>query len=199
MSFHQRDEIRWNKKGYFERFDGKKYWRKLCVIEGCMKRAKVLNWCKRHYTEQKQKSLITTTPTQVPQQSLVSSIPSSITATTNSNSILSSNLLFHQPHYHHLQAVSQIPMPPPSYLYTSASSLSDQSESIFHVRNEIRLNKRGYREQYDGIGHWRPLCIHEQCLKRAKKLSYCKRHYSEYMNQNQSNSTNMKTETDNKD
>jgi hypothetical protein len=47
MSFHQRDEIRWNKKGYFERFDGKKYWRKLCVIEGCMKRAKVLNWCKR--------------------------------------------------------------------------------------------------------------------------------------------------------
>ena len=47
MSYHQRDEIRWNKKGYFERFDGKKYWRKLCVIEGCMKRAKVLNWCKR--------------------------------------------------------------------------------------------------------------------------------------------------------
>ncbi len=47
MSFHQRDEIRWNKKGYFERFDGKKYWRKLCVIEGCMKRAKVINWCKR--------------------------------------------------------------------------------------------------------------------------------------------------------
>ncbi|CAF1011299.1 unnamed protein product [Rotaria sordida] len=201
MSFHQRDEIRWNKKGYFERFDGKKYWRKLCVIEGCMKRAKVLNWCKRHYTEQKQKSLITTTttttttPTQVPQQSLVSSI----TTSTNSNSILSSNLLFQQPHYHHLQAVSQIPMPPPSYLYTSASSLSDQSESIFHVRNEIRLNKRGYREQYDGIGHWRPLCIHEQCLKRAKKLSYCKRHYSEQMNQNQSNSTNIKIETDNKD
>ena len=47
MSYHQRDEIRWNKKGYFERFDGKKYWRKLCVVEGCMKRAKVLNWCKR--------------------------------------------------------------------------------------------------------------------------------------------------------
>ncbi|CAF3560504.1 unnamed protein product [Rotaria sp. Silwood1] len=183
MSFHQRDEIRWNKKGYFERFDGKKYWRKLCVIEGCMKRAKVLNWCKRHYTEQKQKSLITTTttPTQVPQQSLISSIPSSITTSTNSNT------------------VSQIPMPPPSYLYTSSSSLSDQSESIFHVRNEIRLNKRGYREQYDGIGHWRPLCIHEQCLKRAKKLSYCKRHYSEQMNQNQSNSTNITNEKDNKD
>ncbi|CAF1428748.1 unnamed protein product [Rotaria magnacalcarata] len=199
MSFHQRDEIRWNKKGYFERFDGKKYWRKLCVIEGCMKRAKVLNWCKRHYTEHKHKSSITTTSTQGPQQSLVSSIPSSLTTSTHSNSMLSSNILFHQPHYHNLQAVSQIPMPPPAYLYTSVSSLADQSQSIFHTRNEIRLNKRGFREQYDGIGHWRPLCIHEQCTKRAKKLSYCKRHYTEHVNQNQSISTSIKAETDNND
>jgi len=141
----------------------------------------------------------TTAPTQVPQQSLVSSLPSSITTSTNSSSILSSNLLFHQPHYHHLQAVSQIPMPPPSYLYTSTSSLSDQSETIFHVRNEIRLNKRGYREQYDGIGHWRPLCIYDQCSKRAKKLSYCKRHYTEQMNKNQTKSSKINVEIDNKD
>lgn len=141
----------------------------------------------------------TTAPTQVPQQSLVSSLPSSITTSTNSSSILSSNLLFHQPHYHHLQAVSQIPMPPPSYLYTSTSSLSDQSQSIFHFRNEIRVNKRGYREQFDGIGHWRPLCIYEQCCKRAKKLSYCKRHYTEQMNENQINSIRIKDETNKND
>ena len=78
-------------------------------------------------------------------------------------------------------------MPTPSYLYTSPSSLSDQSSTIFHVRNEIRLNKRGYREQYDGIGHWRPLCIYDQCSKRAKKFSYCKRHYTEQMNPKPSN------------
>ncbi len=46
MSLHQRDEIRWNKRGYFERYDGKKYWRKLCIMEGCTKRAKVIDWCK---------------------------------------------------------------------------------------------------------------------------------------------------------
>lgn len=110
-------------------------------------------------------------------------------ASINSNSILSSNLLLHpSPHYHHLQAVSQIPMPPPSYLYTSPSTLTDQSPSIYPTRNEIRLNKRGYREQYDGIGHWRPLCIYEQCSKRAKKLSYCKRHYTEQLNKTSSSS-----------
>lgn len=91
-------------------------------------------------------------------------------------------------------------MPPPSYLYTSASSITDSSQSIFHTRNEIRVNKRGFREQYDGLGHWRPLCIHEQCTKRAKKLSYCKRHYTEKMSQNQSiSTTSIKAETDNKD
>ncbi|UJR14115.1 hypothetical protein I4U23_001110 [Adineta vaga] len=191
MSFHQRDEIRWNKKGYFERFDGKKYWRKLCVIEGCMKRAKVLNWCKRHYTEQKQKSLLTTTSTQASQQPSVSSLP----LTTNSDSILSSNILFHAPHYHHLQAISQIPMPPPSYLYTSNTPVSNLSQPVYHVRNEIRINKRGFREQYDGIGHWRPLCTYDQCMKRAKKLSYCKRHYTKQMNENQLTTNNIKNET----
>jgi hypothetical protein len=96
-------------------------------------------------------------------------------------------------------------MPPPSYLYTStslsSSPLSDQSQSqsIFHIRNEIRLNKRGYREQFDGIAHWRPLCISEQCSKRAKKANYCKRHYTEQINQNQSNSSSIKVETDNID
>lgn len=128
---------------------------------------------------------------------MIPSLSNSIPTSTNSNSILSSNLLFHQPHYHHLQAVSQIPMPPPSYLYTSTSSLSNPSQTIFHVRNEIRLNKRGYREQYDGIGHWRPLCIYDQCSKRAKKLSYCKRHYTEQMNKNQTNLNPIKSETDN--
>lgn len=81
---------------------------------------------------------------------------------------------------HNLQGVSQIPMPPPSYLYTSMSTL-DSSNSTYPVRNEIRLNKRGFREQFDGIGHWRPLCIWAQCSKRAKKFSYCKRHYSEHL------------------
>jgi len=165
MSFQQRDDIRWNKKGYFERYDGKKYWRKLCIIEGCMKRAKVINWCKRHYTEHKQKSLLTI-PTSIQQPSLSTS--------TNSNSIITSNLFFPQPHYHQLQSVSQIPMPPPSFLYTSMSlPLSDQlqSQTQLPVRNEIRINKHGYREQFDGIGHWRPLCIYEQCSKRAKKKS----------------------------
>ncbi|CAF1160399.1 unnamed protein product [Adineta ricciae] len=190
MSFHQRDEIRWNKKGYYERFDGKKYWRKLCVVEGCMKRAKVLNWCKRHYTEQKQKTLLTSTSTPVSQQSSVSSLSTS----TPSDSILSSNLLFHSTHYHHLQAVSQIPMPPPSYLYTSTPTLPIQSQPVYHVRNEIRLNKRGFREQYDGIGHWRPLCIYDQCMKRAKKLSYCKRHYTKLMNENQLSASVTKNE-----
>ena len=114
----------------------------------------------------------------------------SISTSINSNSILSPPPpLLPAPHYHHLQAVSQIPMPPPSYLYTSSSTLSEQSPSIYHVRNEIRVNKRGYREQYDGIGHWRPLCIYEQCSKRAKKLSYCKRHYTEQLNKPSSSSS----------
>ncbi len=90
-------------------------------------------------------------------------------------------------------------MPPPSYLYTSTLPLSDQSQSIFHVRNEIRLNKRGYREQFDGIGHWRPLCIYDQGSKRAKKLSYCKRHYTEHMNKTQSNTSHIKIEIDDKE
>lgn len=72
-------------------------------------------------------------------------------------------------------------MPPPSYLCTPAPVLANPSEPMYHVRNEIRLNKRGYREQYDGTGHWRPLCVYDQCMKRAKKLSLCKRHYSEQL------------------
>ena len=180
MSYHQRDEIRWNKKGYYERFDGKKYWRKLCVVEGCMKRAKVMNWCKRvsrcsdlrcdaivwsllqHYTEEKQKS---------------SHAEVSTTNATNSSPLFSSSSC------HHLQGISQIPMPPPSYLYTSMPTL-DSSAATFPARNEIRINKRGFREQFDGIGHWRPLCTWNQCSKRAKKFSYCKRHYTERLNQN---------------
>ena len=142
--------------------------------------------------------MVTTSSTQVPQQSLITSIPNSMNTSTNSNSILSSNVLFHQPHYRHLQVVSQIPMPTPSYLCTSTLSLSNQSSTVFHARNEIRLNKRGYREQFDGIGHWRPLCIYEQCPKRAKKLSFCKRHYTEQMNKNQLDTSITKVVTDDK-
>lgn len=141
----------------------------------------------QHYTEHKQKTLLTTNSNSVSTQALP-------TSTTSTNSIFSSNLLFPQAHYHHLQAVSQIPMPPPAYLYTS-STLTSPSSSILHVRNEIRLNKRGYREQFDGIAHWRPLCVYEQCSKRAKKLSYCKRHYTEQMNKNSMNTS--QNETDN--
>lgn len=69
-------------------------------------------------------------------------------------------------------------MPPPAYLYTSTSN-SVTTSPQFHLPNEIRLNKRGFREQYDGNGRWRPLCTWQDCMKRAKKLSFCKRHYTE--------------------
>ena len=95
-------------------------------------------------------------------------------------------------------------MPTPCYLYTSTSAAPSpictqsqlQSQALFHVRNEIRLNKRGYREQFDGIGHWRPLCIWDQCSKRAKKLSYCKRHYTEQMNQASSMAISIREKAD---
>ncbi len=94
---------------------------------------------------------------------------------TTSNSIISSNLFDPQ-----FQSLSQIP----SFLLTSPSASSNQFElqTKYPIHNEIRLNKHGYREEYDGFSRWRVLCKYEQCSKKAQKLSYCKRHYTEQIN-----------------
>ncbi|CAF0929722.1 unnamed protein product [Didymodactylos carnosus] len=126
---YERDDVRWNPKGYYERYDGRKYWRKLCVVENCSKRAKTLSWCKRHYTEEKQK------------QERGEGDPN--------------------------------------------ICLEPQRRQSKHnyQRYDIRINKKGIREQFDGKDHWRELCLIPTCTKRAKKLAFCKRHFTEQIKQ----------------